>query len=100
MVNFCVCDLEKVLEITQSKSSRHLRYLLNAGLLQDRRETIWIYYRLAGKLGAAQLAVLDNAELLLDSRKLRALNRKLVAWRKEKRCGVTRDKSTKTVTTA
>lgn len=36
----CVCDFVNVLEITQSKASRHLRYLLNAGFLQDRREAV------------------------------------------------------------
>jgi ArsR family transcriptional regulator, arsenate/arsenite/antimonite-responsive transcriptional repressor len=33
----CVCDIMGVLGITQSKASRHLRYLFNAGLVTDRR---------------------------------------------------------------
>lgn len=43
----CVCEVERFLEVTQSKASRHLRYLLNAGLLQDRRDGLWVYYRAA-----------------------------------------------------
>ncbi len=62
----CVCDLENVLEVTQSKASRHLRYLLNAGLLEDRREAVWIYYRIAANLDPARLAVLDAVSQLLD----------------------------------
>ena len=43
----CVCDLMAVLKITQSKASRHLSYLKNAGLVQDRREGLWVHYRLS-----------------------------------------------------
>lgn len=42
----CVCDLMAALKITQSKASRHLSYLKNAGLVQDRREGLWIHYSL------------------------------------------------------
>ena len=42
----CVCDVEGILEITQSKSSRHLRYLLNSGLVENRRNAVWMYYSL------------------------------------------------------
>ena len=45
----CVCDVEGALGITQSKSSRHLRYLLHAGLVQKRREGVWMHYRIARK---------------------------------------------------
>ncbi|MBA3052746.1 metalloregulator ArsR/SmtB family transcription factor [bacterium] len=40
----CVCDLVKVLDTTQSKISRHLYYLKNVGLVEDRREGLWIHY--------------------------------------------------------
>ena len=43
----CVCEFEGVLKITQSKSSRHLRYLLHAGLVEDRRDGLWVHYRIA-----------------------------------------------------
>ncbi len=43
----CVCDLMAVLEAPQSTVSRHLAYLRNAGLVDDRRQGVWIYYRLA-----------------------------------------------------
>lgn len=44
----CVCDIESVIGATQSKTSRHLRYLLHAGLVQDRRDGVWVHYRIAG----------------------------------------------------
>ncbi len=40
----CVCDIEEALETSQSKTSRHLRTLLHAGLVQDRREGVWVHY--------------------------------------------------------
>ena len=42
----CVCDIMAVLEITQSKASRHLAALRNAGLATDRKEGLWSYYSL------------------------------------------------------
>jgi ArsR family transcriptional regulator len=62
----CVCHFERVLEITQSKASRHLRYLLNAGLLQDRREGVWMYYRLAEGMGAQRRLILAAVRESLD----------------------------------
>lgn len=50
----CVCDLMAALELPQSTVSRHLATLRNAGLVEDRRQGVWMYYRLAG--GETQLA--------------------------------------------
>jgi ArsR family transcriptional regulator len=43
----CVCDLVRVLEVPQSKVSRHLAYLRKAGLVAARKEGLWMHYRLA-----------------------------------------------------
>lgn len=43
----CVCDLVRVLEVPQSKVSRHLAYLRKAGLVTARKEGLWMHYRLA-----------------------------------------------------
>jgi len=42
----CVCDLMEALEMTQSKTSRHLATLRHAGLVVDRREAAWSHYSL------------------------------------------------------
>lgn len=88
----CVCDLENVLEIGQSKASRHLRYLLNAGLLQDRREAIWIYYRIADELSPGHRSILESVDQLIEPEKLVELNSNLAEWREQKKCGIARDK--------
>ena len=43
----CGCDIQYVLEASQPNVSRHLSYLKNAGLVEDRRDGYRIYYRLA-----------------------------------------------------
>jgi len=42
----CVCDIHESLKIPQSKASRHLAYLRRTGLVETRREGLWIHYRL------------------------------------------------------
>jgi ArsR family transcriptional regulator, arsenate/arsenite/antimonite-responsive transcriptional repressor len=42
----CVCDIMETLKITQTKASRHLSYLKNAGLVEDRKHAQWVYYSL------------------------------------------------------
>jgi ArsR family transcriptional regulator len=41
----CVCDLMAVLQLPQSTVSRHMSRLKSAGLVVDRREGKWVYYR-------------------------------------------------------
>lgn len=40
----CVCDIMAILQITQTKASRHLIYLKNAGIVKDRRSAQWMFY--------------------------------------------------------
>jgi ArsR family transcriptional regulator len=42
----CITDLEKILEYTQAKTSRHLIYLKNAGILSYRRYNHWVFYQI------------------------------------------------------
>ena len=75
----CVCHFEQILEITQSKASRHLHYLLNAGLVDDRREGIWIHYRLADGMDAGRRAILDAVCSAMSKTTLDGLRRQLAA---------------------
>lgn len=43
----CVCEIVDTLDILQPAASRHLAYLRKAGLVEARREGLWMYYRLA-----------------------------------------------------
>jgi len=46
----CVCELIWALDDNQPKVSRHLAQLRACGLLEDRRQGQWIYYRLHPEL--------------------------------------------------
>lgn len=43
----CVCDIVSTLDVPQPTTSRHLAYLRKAGLVEARREGLWMHYRLA-----------------------------------------------------
>lgn len=53
----CVCQLEWALGLTQAKVSRHLTVLKNAGLVQDRREGLWIFYSLTNPKNELEKAI-------------------------------------------
>ncbi|BCR03698.1 transcriptional regulator [Desulfuromonas versatilis] len=55
----CVCDLVSILELPQSTVSRHLAYLRNAGLVSDRRQGVWMYYRFAQPAGPLHKDLLE-----------------------------------------
>ncbi len=42
----CVCHLTKILEMVQPKVSRHLAVLRESDMLLDRRDGLWVHYRL------------------------------------------------------
>ena len=46
----CVCELTEALAESQPKISRHLALLKKAGLLKDRRQGQWIFYRVSPEL--------------------------------------------------
>jgi ArsR family transcriptional regulator len=83
----CVCDLQATLGIGQSKASRHLRYLTNAGLLTDRRAGLWVHYRIAPDLDPERRAVMAAAGRLLKARDLGALEARFAQWLRRKSGG-------------
>jgi ArsR family transcriptional regulator len=56
----CVCDIHETLKIPQSKASRHLAYLRKSGLVETRREGLWVHYRL-GRFADPVLAAISDA---------------------------------------
>src|SRR5262245_59760755 len=43
----CVCHLHPSLDVPQPTASRHLAYLRKCGLVEARRDGIWMHYKLA-----------------------------------------------------
>lgn len=46
----CVCELTHAVDAAQPHMSRHLGHLREVGLVTDRRDGLWIYYRINPKL--------------------------------------------------
>ncbi len=42
----CVCDIQRIINESQSLVSRHLNYLKHSGLVLDRRDGLRVFYRL------------------------------------------------------
>ena len=85
----CVCDVEGALGVSQSKASRHLRYLRNAGLLTDRRDGIWVYYSIPKDAhGDAGRAIAANRKLILSMNDS-DIERKYHDWMAQKQAGDT-----------
>lgn len=42
----CISDMEHILEFTQTKTSRHLTYLKNSGLVGFRKQDQWVFYHI------------------------------------------------------
>lgn len=47
---YCVCDIERFLQLKQANVSKHLMAFRKHGLIEGRRDTQWIHYRLSPKL--------------------------------------------------
>ncbi|GIU36651.1 metalloregulator ArsR/SmtB family transcription factor [Shewanella colwelliana] len=55
----CVCELMTALDESQPKISRHLAQLKKVGLLSDRRQGQWVFYRINLDLCDWELAVVQ-----------------------------------------
>jgi len=77
----CVCDVEHVLRISQSKASRHLRYLVSRGFLDDRPDGVWVHYRIRPQLEPVNAAVLAAVRTSFPDETLAELAERLQQWR-------------------
>lgn len=56
----CVCELVHALGVSQPKISRHLGQLRNAAIVEDRRDAVWVHYRLSAGLPAWAARILET----------------------------------------
>jgi len=81
----CVCDIQEVLGEPQVKVSKHLAYLRAHGLVEARRRSNWMLYRLAGRpsrelsanLACLQDCVREEPVFGRDTARLRSLRGRL-----------------------
>jgi len=56
----CVCDLQNSLGMIQSRLSRHLKILKDAGFLRVERRGTWAYYSIRSPLDRFRLEALEE----------------------------------------
>ncbi|GAW30582.1 metalloregulator ArsR/SmtB family transcription factor [Carboxydocella sp. JDF658] len=56
----CVCEIMEYLEMSQPTASHHLKILKQAGLVTDRKEGRWSYYRLQSEAVQALTAEIQG----------------------------------------
>ena len=57
----CVCELMRKLGATQSRMSRHMQVLKQAGLVLDRRDAQWVRYRINPGLPPSLIRLVEAA---------------------------------------
>lgn len=76
----CVCQITAVLDLAAATVSKHLAALKTAGLVQQRRDGKWIYYRLAERdFNAYTRAFLDLVAGAMDDDPTVAADRAILA---------------------
>jgi ArsR family transcriptional regulator len=60
----CVCDLQNSLDMIQSRLSRHLKILKDAGFLRVERKGTWAYYSVRTPLDRFRLEALEEVRCL------------------------------------
>ncbi len=53
----CACQVIELLQVTGATVSRHIKILIDAGLVISRKDGKWVYYRLAGVANGSVLEV-------------------------------------------
>lgn len=78
----CVCQIIEMLGLAPSTVSKHMSILRQAGLVETRKESRWIYYRLASGdlksreiLGWLQRHLKKDKRILDDAKQLRKMQK-------------------------
>jgi len=81
----CVCEMQAALGIAQPTVSKHLKILEDAGLVQSRKDGLWVNYRLVD--GEANPYAAEMLEMvgkwLVDDVEIRQILRQLPEIRRE-----------------
>ncbi|GJM62105.1 MULTISPECIES: ArsR/SmtB family transcription factor [Persicobacter] len=86
----CISDLEIILDFTQTKTSRHLNYLKNAGLLNSRKQDHWVFYSIKEAMQdivTSLLTIVDTDPRLVKDQEVFEImytNRELALYKSQK----------------
>jgi ArsR family transcriptional regulator, arsenate/arsenite/antimonite-responsive transcriptional repressor len=62
----CVCELETILNLTQSNVSRHLNKLKNTGIVSSEKSSQWVHYRVDQQFKTGNTLLIDYVKAKLD----------------------------------
>jgi ArsR family transcriptional regulator len=85
----CVCDIESITGFTQTKVSRHLSYLKNAGLIDSRQQGLWMLYKIADPKTDSHRQLLNSLRTILQSHPVAQRDTKELSKNIKKGCCVT-----------
>lgn len=85
----CVCEMQEALQISQSSVSKHLKILEEAGLVDYRKDGLWVNYYLAdGRKSPYVSSLMGNLRHWLeDEPEVAELIQRLPRIRREEICG-------------
>lgn len=91
----CITDIEKILDFTQAKTSRHLIYFKNSGILTFRRYNHFVFYQIKDEVFEIVKQMLQflskdqqlqqdqqTYQTLFSNRELAINNAQIQEWRK------------------
>ena len=89
--SLCVCDFMAVLDISQPNVSRHMKILAEAGIVEGRREGVWVHYSFKEDRDDTLTQVLATLEKRFAAEEYAPLRRRLQDYLAQKNacCGVT-----------
>lgn len=84
----CVCEIQELLGTSQPTASKHLKILEAAGILNSRKDGLWVYYRLAdGSRSPYAAAILGNLKHWMeDSPDISEITKRLPDIRRANLC--------------
>jgi len=85
----CVCEVMQTLEISQTRASRNLSQLYDAGLLEQRREGLWTIYYLSPRVTADYRNLIVNSVENALNQDDRATADRLLLQKSNRLCPVT-----------
>jgi ArsR family transcriptional regulator len=84
----CVCELQEALKIAQSSVSKHLKILEEAGLVNYKKDGLWVNYYLTDGMKSAYASTLmgNLRHWLEDEPEVKELMKRLPHIRREEIC--------------
>ena len=85
----CVCEIQAALGVSQPTVSKHLKILEEAGLLNSRKEGLWVHYRLDDGSSSPYVASILGSlkHWLEETPEITEITRKLPDIRRANLCG-------------